>query len=360
MFLPEDQAFMARALALAERALYTTTPNPRVGCVIVKDGETVGEGWHVRAGEAHAEVHALREAGARARGATAYVTLEPCSHFGRTPPCAGALINAGISRVVCAMQDPNPLVSGRGLQMLREAGIAVSCNLLAEEARRLNEGFVARMERGRPWLRIKTAASLDGRTALADGQSQWITSAEARADVHHWRARSCAILTGSGTVLADNPRLNVRGIETERQPLRIVIDSELRTPPDAAVLEHGNTLVVTTSNDAARRDPLLAKGCEVLQLPSTNEHVDLAALMTELGRRGLNEVLTEAGARLNGALIQAGLADALLLYMAPCLLGHAARGMFALPELSGLDDKTSLRIDRVDQIGPDLRISARF
>lgn len=361
MFQPEDQTFMARAIELAARALYTTTPNPRVGCVIVRDGEIVGEGWHVRAGEAHAEVHALRAAGPLAHGATAYVTLEPCSHFGRTPPCANALIKAGIRRVVCAMQDPNPLVAGRGLQMLREADIAVSCSLMEHEARSLNEGFISRMVRGRPWLRIKSAASLDGRTALADGQSQWITSAEARADAHHWRARSCAILTGIGTILADDPRLNVRGVETERQPLKIIVDSGLQTPPDAAILSEGQTLIATTAAaNAERRKALIDKGCEVVDLPSRGGHVDLTALMNELGRRNLNEIMTEAGASLNGALISAGLADALLLYLAPCLLGDSSRGLFGLPPLPGLADKPELRIESIDRIGPDLRISARF
>lgn len=360
MFLAEDQRLMARALELASRALYTTTPNPRVGCVIVQDGEIVGEGWHVRAGEGHAEVHALRAAGSRARGATAYVTLEPCSHFGRTPPCANALINAGVRRVVCAMQDPNPLVAGRGLGMLRDAGLEVACGLLEADARTLNEGFISRMERGRPWLRLKAAASLDGRTALANGESQWITSPEARADAHHWRARSCAILTGIGTVLADRPRLNVRGIDTPRQPLRIVVDSALRTPLDAPVLHDGKTLIVTAVTEAARLRPYEDAGAETLCLPSVTGRVDLAALMPELGKRGLNEVLTEAGSILNGALIDAGLADALLLYLAPSLLGSDARGMFGIASLQTLASKPELELGRVERVGPDLRIEARF
>lgn len=357
----EDPGFMARALELAALGLYTTTPNPRVGCVIVREGRIVGEGWHVRAGEPHAEVHALRQAGERARGATAYVTLEPCSHFGRTPPCAQALINAGLTRVVCAMQDPNPLVAGRGLKSLAEAGIEVFSGLLEQQARALNEGFIARMERGRPWLRIKAAASLDGRTALANGQSQWITSAEARTDAHHWRARSCAILTGIGTVLADNPRLNVRSIKTERQPLRIVLDSQLRTPLDAAVLINGKTLIVTGCEDPGRHAPYQTLGVEILPLTLNDAgRIDLRTLMESLGKLGLNEILTEAGANLNGALIAAGLADSLLLYVAPNLLGSDACGLFELPSLTSLADRPELDFDSVEQVGPDLRITARF
>ncbi|WP_256376426.1 bifunctional diaminohydroxyphosphoribosylaminopyrimidine deaminase/5-amino-6-(5-phosphoribosylamino)uracil reductase RibD [Uliginosibacterium sp. TH139] len=360
MFQPEDERFMARALELAARGLYTTMPNPRVGCVIVREGKIVGEGWHERAGEAHAEVHALRQAGALANGATAYVTLEPCSHFGRTPPCAQALINSGVRHVVCAMQDPNPLVAGRGLQGLREAGIETRCGLFENQARQLNEGFVARMERGRPWLRIKSAASLDGRTALANGVSQWITSPEARLDGQHWRARSCAILTGIGTVLADAPRLTVRDIELVRQPLRIIVDSQLRCPPDAAVLADGRALIVTCCADVTRHDDFTSQGVEVLQLPGADNQVDLSALLRELGRRGINEVITEAGAQLNGALITAGLADALLLYLAPNLLGSGSRGMFDLPALATLTEAPRLTINSLEPIGPDLRIQGQF
>lgn len=360
MFLPEDQTFMAHALDLAARGLYTTTPNPRVGCVIAREGKIVGEGWHERAGEGHAEVHALRAVGSLSEGATAYVTLEPCSHFGRTPPCAQALIKSGVRRVVCAMQDPNPLVSGRGLQSLREAGIEVLCGLYESEARALNEGFIARMERGRPWLRIKSAASLDGRTALANGESQWITSEAARADAQHWRARSCAILTGIGTVLADAPRLTVRGLDTPRQPLRVIVDSQLRCPPDAAVLADGHALIATCVADPLRHQVFLERGVTVLTLANGRGQVDLNALMGELAGRGINEVLTEAGATLNGALIAAGLADALLLYLAPTLLGNTARGMFALPELQSLQHASQLSIESLERIGPDLRVCARF
>lgn len=357
--MQDDEFFMARALTLAEHGLFTTTPNPRVGCVIVRAGEIVGEGWHEKAGEPHAEVHALRAAGELARSATAYVTLEPCSHFGRTPPCCDALVGAGLSRVVIAMQDPNPLVAGRGIERLRSAGIAVDVGILETSARALNEGFIARMERGRPWLRLKSAASLDGRTALANGQSQWITSEAARADGHRWRARSCAILTGVSTVLADNPRLSVRGIDTPRQPIRIVADSALRMPPDAAVLE-GRVWIATTVQDERRFAPYRGRGAEVLVLPSDNGRVDLHALMLELGRRGINEVLTEAGPQINGALIDAGCADALLLYLAPCLLGNAARGMFALDDIGELTCRHRLAIDDVSRVGEDLRILARF
>ncbi|MBS1208006.1 MAG: ribD [Proteobacteria bacterium] len=360
MFYPFDEPYMSRALALAAQGLNTTMPNPRVGCVIVNAEEVVGEGWHQRAGEAHAEVHALRAAGARAQGATAYVTLEPCSHFGRTPPCCDALIKAGIRRVVCAMQDPNPLVAGRGLARLREAGVTVVSGLLEVQARNLNEGFISRMERGRPWLRVKSAASLDGRTALANGQSQWITCDEARADAQHWRARSCAILTGIGTVLADNPRLTIRGIACGRQPLRIIVDSQLRTPLDAAVLAEGHALIATAVKDPQRFAPYQELGVTVISLPAGDGRVDLPGLMKELGQRGLNEVLTEAGPVLNGALIAAGCADALLLYLAPSLLGNQARGMFGLPGMDSLTQRQSLHIQDVTRIGSDLRILAQF
>jgi len=351
---------MARALALAEHGMATTMPNPRVGCVITHHDNIVGEGWHQRAGEAHAEVHALQAAGTQAKGATAYVTLEPCSHFGRTPPCCDALIHAGIQRVVVAMQDPNPLVSGQGLARLREAGIEVVTGILEARARALNEGFISRMERGRPLLRLKSAASLDGRTALANGQSQWITCDEARADAQHWRARSCAILTGVSTVLADNPRLTVRGIARVTQPLRIIVDSQLRTPLDAAVLAEGNALIVTTVDDPKRYAPYRELGIELLCLAGSDGRVDLPRLMVELGQRGLNEVLTEAGSQLNGALITAGCADALLLYLAPCLLGNDGRGMFTLPILESLQQRHTLHIQGITPIGSDLRILATF
>ncbi len=276
---------MARALRLAERGLYTTTPNPRVGCVIARDGEILGEGFHERAGEPHAEIHALQRAGARARGATVYVTLEPCSHHGRTPPCVDALVEAGVSRVVAAMQDPNPRVAGEGLQQLRAARIAVETGLSEAQARELNIGFVARMTRARPWLRIKTAASLDGRTALRNGQSQWITGAAARRDGHRWRARSCAVMVGVGTLLADNPRLTVREVKTTRQPLRIVVDRQLEIPLDAHVLEGGHALIVTAQDRPEKVRQLEQLGAQVVRLPNPEGKVDLVALMHELARQ---------------------------------------------------------------------------
>lgn len=357
---PVDHACMARALRLAGQGLYSTSPNPRVGCVLVKDGAVVGEGWHQRAGEAHAEVHALRAAGAAAWGATAYVTLEPCSHHGRTPPCAEALIGAGVARVVAAMADPNPLVAGRGLERLGQAGIEVLAGVLEREARELNVGFVSRMTRGRPWVRLKAAASLDGRTALGNGQSQWITGAAARQDGHRWRARACALLTGSGTVLADDPQLNVRGVDTERQPYPVVVDSRLETPPGARLLDGRPVLIATASPDRDKAAALAARGAEVLCLGDAAGRVDLAALLAELGRRGVNELHVEGGAGLNGALLAAGLADELLLYLAPTLLGNPARGLFALPELTALEQQQRLVWHELRPVGEDLRILARL
>ena len=354
-----DHEFMARALRLAELGLYSSTPNPRVGCVIVKDGVVVGEGWHRRAGEAHAEIHALQAAGDQARGATAYVTLEPCSHHGRTPPCADALIAAGVSRVVAAMQDPNPQVSGRGLALLRNAGIVTDCGVLGSEAQELNIGFVSRMTRGRPWLRLKLATSLDGKTALENGASQWITGPEARQDGHRFRARACAILSGIGTVRDDDPLLNVRGVETERQPLKVVLDSRLELPLNAKLLEGGGVLVACAIDDAARSAALRQRGAEVLCLPNPEGKVDLPELMLELGRRGINEVHVEGGSRLNGALLVAGLVDEFLIYLAPCLIGHSARGLFNIPALESLADKAQLSIRDLRMLGSDVRILAR-
>jgi len=358
-FSAVDHGMMARALQLAERGLWTTAPNPRVGCVLVRDGEIVGEGWHEKAGEPHAEVVALRAAGERARGATAYVTLEPCSHHGRTPPCAEALIAAGVVRVVAAMSDPNPLVSGRGLAMLGAAGIETACGLLENEARELNIGFVSRMTRGRPWLRLKVAASLDGKTALNNGVSQWITGPDARHDGHRWRARACAILTGIGTVRDDDPQLNVRAVETSRQPLRVVVDSKLETPLTARILQGGPVLVAAAVDDEKRANLLRAAGAEVLVLPNAAGKVELKDLLEELGRRGINEVHAEAGFKLNGSLLREGLVDELLLYLAPCLIGHAASGLFNLPELTTLDDKRRLKILDLRQVGADIRVLAR-
>ena len=359
MFSAADHAHMTRALELAARGLFTTAPNPRVGCVVVRDGEVVGEGWHRRAGEPHAEVHAVRAAGARARGATVYVSLEPCSHDGRTPPCAEALVAAGVRRVVAAAEDPNPRVSGGGLARLRAAGIETACGLLDQEARELNIGFVSRHTRGRPWLRVKTAASLDGRTALANGTSQWITSSAARQDGHRWRARSCAVMIGIGTLKADDPRLTVREVETTRQPVRIVIDRDLELPLSARVLEGGSVLVATAREDAAKSRSIRQAGGEVLVLPDHAGKVDLARLMHELADREMNEILVESGNRLNGALLRAGLVDELVMYFAPHLLGDLARGMYALGELTALDQRVDLQVREVERIGPDLRVVAR-
>jgi len=351
---------MDRALRLAARGLYTTTPNPRVGCVIVRDGEILGEGFHERAGEPHAEIHALQRAGARARGATVYVTLEPCSHHGRTPPCVDALIQAGVSRVVAAMQDPNPKVAGEGLQRLRAARIAVESGLLEEQARELNVGFVARMTRARPWLRIKTASSLDGGTALRNGQSQWITGPAARRDGHRWRARSCAVMIGIGTLLADNPHLTVREVRTTRQPLRIVVDRQLEIPLGAHVLEGGHALIVTAQDRPEKVRQLERLGSEVVRLANPEGKVDLVALMHELARRELNEILVESGGRLNGALLRAHVVDELVVYLAPHLLGDTARGMFDLGELTALDQRVELTMREVRRVGNDLRVVARL
>ncbi len=349
---------MARALRLARKGLFTTTPNPRVGCVIVKDGAVVGEGWHARAGESHAEIHALNAAGEQSRGATAYITLEPCSHHGRTPPCADALIEAGVARVVAAMRDPNPQVGGNGLEKLRAAGIAFENGLMEAEARELNIGFVSRMERGRPWVRLKLAASLDGKTALNNGRSQWITGPEARRDGHAWRARACAILTGAGTVRDDDPRLTVRDVETERQPLRVMVDSHLETPPTAHIVEGGNALVVAASEDAAKVAALRAAGAEVMVLPNPQGKVDLPCLLQALAGRGVNELHVEAGHKLNGSLLREGLVDELLLYFAPTLLG-SGREMFPLPELTDLAGRRDLKIVDLRRVGADIRILAR-
>jgi len=359
-FSAVDHGMMARALQFAERGLWSTSPNPRVGCVLVRDGEVVGEGWHAKAGEAHAEVNALVAAGDRVRGGKAYVTLEHCGHHGRTPPCAEALIAAGISRVVVAMSDPNPLVAGKGLAMLEAAGIKTASGLLENEARELNIGFVSRMTRGRPWLRLKAAASLDGKTALNNGISQWITGPEARRDGQRWRARACAVLTGIGTVRDDDPQLNVREFETSRQPLRVVVDSRLETPLTSRILQGGQVLIAGVVDNAEKKALLRSTGAEVLILPNAAGKVDLKELLEELARRGVNEVHAEAGFKLNGSLLREGLVDELLLYLAPCLIGHEASGMFKLPELTMLDGKHRLQIRDLRQVGADIRLIARF
>lgn len=353
-----DRDFMRQALEFASRGLYTTTPNPRVGCVIVGDGAVVGSGWHEKAGMPHAEVLALKEAGERAGDATLYVNLEPCSHHGRTPPCVDAVISAGIKRVVAAMQDPNPKVAGAGFAKLRAAGIEVESGVMEEEARELNIGFVSRMTRGRPWVRMKIAASLDGRTALANGKSQWITGEAARADGHRWRARACAVLTGHGTVRDDDPQLNVRGVDTPRQPLKIVVDSRFETPLSARLLKDGKALIAGAVNEKARIAALEKAGADTVIVPNDRGKVELLELMEELARRELNEIHVEGGTKLNGSLLQAGVVDELLVYLAPSVIGDSGRGMFDLPELTELARSTALKIREVERVGEDLRILA--
>lgn len=362
-----DQAYMARALELARQGLFSTDPNPRVGCVIVRDGQIVGEGWHMRAGEPHAEVHALRAAGERARGATAYVTLEPCSHVGRTPPCAEALVEAGVARVVAAMRDPNPQVAGRGLERLRGAGIEVAAGVLEAEARELNLGFIQRMETGLPLVRVKLAMSLDGRTAMASGESQWITGPAARAEVQRLRAQASVVLSGADTVLADDARLTVRpdelGLGAEltalaqrRPPLRVLIDGRLRVPLDRAFFQVGPALVVTCAA-AAARDRYHGEGHELLAVPGSNGHVDLRKLLLELAARGVNEVLVEAGPRLAGAFARAGLVDEYRIFMAPKLLGSSARPLLELP-LNRMAEAGELQIRDIRAVGDDWQITA--
>lgn len=366
-----DAAWMARALTLARRGLYTTHPNPRVGCVLVKQQRVVGEGAHLRAGEPHAEIHALRAAGEAARGATAFVTLEPCAHYGRTGPCAEALVAAGVKRVVVAMRDPNPEVAGRGLQILSEAGVEVECGLLEEAARALNPGFIARMTQGRPFVRLKMAVSLDGRTAMRSGESQWITGPRARTEVQRLRARSSAVISGVESLIFDNSRLTVRAAQLDladaediacRQPLRVIVDSRLRLPLAAACLrEPGRTLVATCSADNERRARLEAAGAEVVVLASSADgRVDLDALLDYLAsHEQANEVLVETGATLAGAMLDAGLVDELQLFMAPILLGGEARPLFALPGLEQMAQQRELEILDIRAVGRDWRISAR-
>ncbi len=418
-----DHAFMGRALQLAALGLYTADPNPRVGSVVVRDGAIVGEGAHWRAGEPHAEIHALQAAGDLARGATVYITLEPCSHHGRTPPCADALVAAGVGRVVVAMHDPNPLVSGRGLERVRDAGIAVEIGLLEFEARALNPGFVRRMQSGRPWVRVKLASSLDGRTAMASGESKWITGPAARRDVQHWRARAGAILTGSGTVLADDPHLTVRLSPAElladdgtdpalypqlldmpiRQPLRVVVDSQLQIPRAARLLDGGPVLVLTSASrvDSDKADDLRAHGAEVVAVPeradtgtaghirrsdagslavaawaadqsrdpvagdaglalvggTEDSRLDLSAVLDLLGERGVNELHVEAGSGLAGALARCGLVDEWLFYLAPCLMGSGARPLLDWP-LQQMAERAELDVFACDWVGDALRLRA--
>ena len=350
---------MARALQLAERGLFTTDPNPRVGCIIVKNGQIVGEGWHQRAGEGHAEVNALKNAGEQAKDADCYVTLEPCSHFGRTPPCADALINAGVKRVYVAMSDPNPRVAGTGIARLKAAGIEVTVGVLEQQSEKLNLGFCQRMRIGRPYVRSKMAMSVDGRTAMASGESKWITGAAARQDVQKMRARSSAILTGIGTVLADDPALTVRpdGWYTQeiiRQPLRVVVDSKLQIPSNAKIFgDDAKVLIATTVSDKS------IQGAEICHLSSDNNHVDLNALMIELAQREINEVMVEAGSVLNGALLKADLIDELVIYMAPKIMGDTAKGLFHMPELNTMAQNIDLQITDIRAVGSDWRITAQ-
>jgi len=362
-----DRFAMQRALTLAARGLETSDPNPRVGCVIAQRGRVVGEGWHERAGEAHAEVAALRAAGAQAAGATAYVTLEPCSHHGRTPPCVEALTAARLARVVYAAGDPNPLVNGAGAAALRAAGIVVEGGLLEPEAIELNAGFFRRMQQGRPLVRVKLAMSLDGRTALANGESRWITGEEARRDVHQWRARSSAVLTGIGTVLADDPRLDVRlpeepGAARRRQPLRVVLDTQLRTPLEARLFGTGGEVLILTTltaPDDPRAAALTARGARIESLPAAANRLDLPAVLDRLGEFELNEVLVEAGAKLAGELLRQSLADELLLYVGPRLLGPTARALVELPALQGLAEAPAFTLFEMQPIGEDLRLRLR-
>ncbi|MEQ1814060.1 MAG: bifunctional diaminohydroxyphosphoribosylaminopyrimidine deaminase/5-amino-6-(5-phosphoribosylamino)uracil reductase RibD [Candidatus Nitrotoga sp.] len=388
MFTAADSKWMAHALRLAERGLYTTTPNPRVGCVLVKNGTIAGEGWHQYAGELHAEACALQTAGEAARGATVYLTLEPCSHHGRTPPCADALIQAGVARVVAAAQDPNPQVAGEGVQRLRAAGITVDVGLMESAAQELNIGFFSRMTRGTPWLRCKIAMSLDGGTALHNGTSKWITGEAARQDVQYWRARSCAVLTGIGTVLADNPQLNVRVFAREedsllpvkngqermprvRQPLRVLLDSKLKLPLTARILylslspsgkgveSEGSLLIYTATHNEQKISALENLGAQVVVLPNAEGRVDLSAALRDLAARGCNEILLEAGSKLNGAFLRAGVIDEFVLYIAPQLLGDMARGIAQLGELTTLDQRVELNWRDVRNVGKDLRVVAR-
>ncbi len=368
-FAADDHGFMARALQLAARGLYTTDPNPRVGCVVVKDGRVVGEGFHRCAGEPHAEPLALRAAGDAARGATVYVTLEPCCHHGRTPPCTDALLSAGVARVVSAMQDPNPRVAGQGHALLREAGMRVETGLLADESRALNPGFARRMESGLPYVRCKLAASLDGRTAMASGESQWITSDAARRDVQLLRARSSAIVTGVDTVIADDPSLNVRlrppqvpGVDSPellRQPVRVVLDSRLRLSPEAKMLGlPGQTWVLCSQAHPERRRVLEARGARVVELPGREGRLDLQAVFRFLGEEQINEVLVEAGPTLGGAVLGERLIDELVIYLAPHLMGDESRGLFRLPGLQRMCERIPLAVSELRRVGTDFRITA--
>jgi diaminohydroxyphosphoribosylaminopyrimidine deaminase/5-amino-6-(5-phosphoribosylamino)uracil reductase len=362
-----DHLHMARAIQLAQKGLYTTDPNPRVGCVVVKNNQRVGEGWHKKAGAAHAEIHALQQAGDKAQGSTVYVTLEPCSHYGRTPPCAEALIKAGVSRLVVAMQDPNPLVAGKGLQALQSAGIEVDCGVLEQQARQLNPGFIKRMAQGLPYVRVKLAMSLDGRTAMASGESKWISGEPARVDVQYLRARSSAILTGSATLLADDPSMNLRlsaaelGIDdTPRQPLRVVVDNQLSCPENARLFALAGSTLLLTALDSQHWQAWhkQKQRLETVQLAAHQQRIDLHEALRFLASREINEVHVEAGHRLCGALLTAGLVDEMIIYMAPHIMGDGARGLLHLPELKVMKQRIDLEIKDIRPIGKDWRITA--
>lgn len=358
---------MQRALLLAAKGQYSAKPNPCVGCVIVKNGLIVGEGWHQKAGEPHAEVNALAQVGDQAEGATAYVTLEPCSHFGKTPPCKDALIGAKVSRVVVAMEDPNPLVSGNGIDALRAAGITVEVGLLNEQAEALNVGFCHRMKTGKPFVFSKIAMSMDGRTAMASGESKWITGAESRLDVHHLRGICDAVLTGVGTVIADDPQMNARdGMDSSvKQPLRLVVDSQLNTPANAVILGADKNCVIFYSQQGLsqqleRKAALEKAGFTLVCLPAIKERVDLNAVFSWLAEQNINSVMVEAGSTLNGALISERLIDELVIYMAPCVMGSDAKGAFTLPSLKKMADRKQLLLQSTTMQGNDLRLDYRI
>jgi len=360
-FTSNDKAFMSRALELAALGKYSAKPNPCVGCVIVQDNQIIAEGWHQKAGEPHAEIHALTQAGDSAKNATVYVTLEPCSHQGKTPPCSNALIEAGVSRVVVAMQDPNPLVSGQGIAKIQAAGIDVSVGLLEEQAVALNTSFAHKMMTGKPYVMSKVAMSLDGKTAMASGESQWITGAEAREDVHRLRALSDVVLTGVGTVLADNPQLTARdglGDLHVQQPRIVVLDSRLKTPLDAVVLAGNMTTILTCSDNDQAKQALVKAGCLVAVIAADeNGQVDIQAVQNWLNEQPINSVMIEAGALLNGACLQAGMVDELIVYMAPSALGADARGAFAMPTISQLSDRIQLKYSKMDTLGDDIKLT---
>lgn len=362
--MPDNHApefYMARAIRLAKKGLYTTHPNPRVGCVLVKDGQIIGEGAHLKAGEAHAEVNALKCVADHPAGATAYVTLEPCFHTGKTPPCANALIDADVSRVVIAMSDPNPLVAGRGVQKLIDAGIDVEVGLLQADAEALNPGFIKRMKTGLPFVRIKLAASLDGRTAMASGESVWITGEAARRDVQFLRARASCVLTGSGTVLHDNPSMNVRldaadlGLASAPlQPLRVVLDSRLKTPSNANIYSLvGRTIIYTKSNE----NKMINDSVDIVRQTGSTDHIDLLDLLQDLGKREINEIHVEAGAKLCGALLSQGLVDEIVLYTAPHIMGNTGKPLFHIPEIQAMSERISLELSDVRQVGSDIRMT---